>query len=115
MISTNYFHAIDGRIRIHIPEVKWSGVKAREIAAKLMEYEGILYVSANPTTGNVLINYDPDRMSQGDVFQKLRDSGYLREGELTASSMQTITSAHSVLGDTITRVAVEALFLALTG
>src|SRR5208337_1273894 len=115
MISTNYFHAIDGRIRIHIPEVKWSGVKAREIAEKLMEYEGILYVSANPTTGNVLINYDPGRMSWGDVFQKLRDSGYLREGKLSGWSVQTKTSDHSDWGGAIARVALESLFFALTG
>ncbi len=115
MISTNYFHAIDGRIRIRIPETKGSGVRAKEIAAKLMEYEGILYVSANPVTGNVLINYDPDRMSQCEVFEKLRDSGYLREGELTASSVQTNASARSNWGETVARFALESLFIALTG
>ena len=115
MISTNYFHAIDGRIRIHISEVKGAAVKAREAEAKLMGYVGIISVSANPTSGNVLINYDSHRISQGDVFQDLWTLGYLREGKLTASSVQTNTSAHSNWGETITRFALEALFLALTG
>ena len=35
MISTNYFHAIDGRMRIHIAELKGAGAKARETVARL--------------------------------------------------------------------------------
>ncbi len=115
MISTNYFHAIDGRIRIHIEEMKGSWEKARETAAKLTELEGILNVSANPTTGNVLINYDPRRMSQGDVLQALWGLGYLRKGKLTVLNEQTRRSGRSELGDTVTRIALEALFFALTG
>ena len=115
MISTNYFHAIDGRIRIHIAELKGAGSKASETVARLTALEGILNVTANPTTGNVLIHYDPGRMSQGDVFQALWDLGYLRKGKLTPLNGQTNRSGHSVLGDTVTRVAIEALFFALTG
>ncbi len=115
MISTNYFHALDGRIRVHIAEVKGAGAKARETVARLTALEGILNVRANPTTGNVLINYDPGRMSLGDVFQALWDLGYLRKGKLTPLNGQTNRSGHSVLGDTVTRVAIEALFFALTG
>ncbi len=115
MISTNYFHAIDGRIRIHISEVKGSGVKAREAAAKILERAGILNVNANPTTGNVLINYDSHRISQGDVFKDLLNLGYLKAGKLTAPGMQTNSSARSQWSDMIARFALEALFLALTG
>jgi hypothetical protein len=115
MISTNYFHAIDGRIRIHISEVKGAAVKAREAEAKLMGYVGIISVSANPTSGNVLISYDSRRISQGDVFQDLWDLGYLREGKLTASSVQIKRSDHPEWGETIARFALEALFLPLTG
>ena len=114
MISTSYFHATDGRIRIHIADVKRSGEKARQAAAKLMGYQGIVNVNANPITGNVLINYDPDRISQGDVFQALLDSGYLREEKLNASSMQRMRPGHSQWGETIARFALETLFLALT-
>ncbi len=115
MISTNYFHAIDGRIRIHIPEIKGSVVKAREAEARLMGFGGIANVIANPITGNVLINYDPRRISQGDVFQTLRCSGYLRQGENTPSSVQINTSAHPNWGEAIARLALESLVLALTG
>jgi len=115
MISTNYLHAIDGRIRIHISEVKGSWVKAREAAARLMKYEGIVNVNANPTTGNVLINYDSRRISQCDVFQDLRDLGYLKAGRLTAPSLPIKRSDHSEWGDTIARFALEALFLVITG
>ncbi len=115
MISTNYFHAIDGRMRIHIAELKGAGAKASETVARLTGLEGILNVTANPTTGNVLIHYDPARMSQGDVFQALWDLGYLRKGKLAPLNSQTNRSGHSVLGDTVTRVAIEALFFALTG
>lgn len=80
-----------------------------------MEYEGILNVSANPVTGNVLINYDPGRISGSDVFQALWGLGYLRESRLSATNVQTRTSPHSEWGDTIARFALEAFFFALTG
>jgi len=115
MISKDYFHAIDGRIRIHVSEVKGSVVKAREAAAKLMEYPGIVDVNANPTTGNVLIYYDPHRISYGDVLRDLRISGYLRETGLPGPGAQTGKSGGSQWSDAITRFALEALFLALTG
>lgn len=115
MISTNFFHAIDGRIRVHIPELKGSGAAAREVSAKLMECEGIVYASANPTTGSVLINYDARRMSYGDVFQNLWGLGYLRKGKLEQVNEQANREAGSKLGETVTRFALEALFFSLSG
>jgi hypothetical protein len=41
MIRTAYFHAIPGRMRIHIREAKGSPAKAREIENKLMGYMDI--------------------------------------------------------------------------
>lgn len=114
MISTAYFHAIDGRIRIHVPEVKKSGVTARQTTARLMGFDGIVNVNANPVTGNVLINYDTGRISEGEVFQVLRDSGYLTKDEISARNTREKKQGRSELGDTIARLALEALFYALT-
>jgi hypothetical protein len=115
MISTNFFHAIEGRIRVHVPELKGAGAAAREVSAKLMQCDGIVYASANPATGNVLINYDARRISYGDVFQSLWGLGYLRKGKLEPINDQANRPVSSKLGETVTRFALEALFLSLAG
>jgi hypothetical protein len=113
MISTNYFHAIDGRIRIGIPGVKGSPAKGQELKDRIINYQGINDVMPNPTTGNVLITYDPQRISQWDILKSLYELGYLRDGRSIAAGLQTISAEGSNWGSALTRVALEALLTAL--
>jgi hypothetical protein len=72
-IATDYFHALEGRIRIKIPELKGSPGKSRDIKLHLSECAGINYVQANPTTGNALILYNSREISQNDIITMLRE------------------------------------------
>jgi hypothetical protein len=78
-VSAPYIHALDGRLRIKLVEVKGSPTRALEIESRLREYPGIHQVSANPVTGNVLILYDPIRLAQHEVLDTLRSLGLLKE------------------------------------
>jgi hypothetical protein len=113
MITTNYFHAIDGRIRIGIPGVKGSWAKAQELKDRIANYQGIDDVRPNPTAGNVLIIYDPQRISQYDILKSLHELGYLQDYRSIAAGLQTISANGSDWGSAFVRVALETLLTAL--
>jgi hypothetical protein len=77
--ACTYIHALNGRLRIKVPAVKGSPVKALEIEGKLQAIEGINCVKGNPMTGNVLILYQPDKIGHQEVMGALERLGYLRE------------------------------------
>ncbi len=113
MISTNYFHAIDGRMRLGIPGVKGSWAKAQELKNRIIHYRGINDVSPNPTTGNVLIVYDPKKVSQREILESLYNLGYLQDSGSIAAGLQAISAGGSDWGSALARVALEALLSAL--
>jgi hypothetical protein len=61
-------HALDGRLRLKIAEVKGSPQKASEIESQLRGVDGIEQVKANPTTGSVLIIYNSDQVKRHDLY-----------------------------------------------
>jgi Heavy metal associated domain 2 len=79
-----YVHAINGRIRVKVPEVKRSLKFARRIEAWLGSFEGIHEVRANPVTGNVLILHDPERIAGREILAALIAAGYMGMGIATA-------------------------------
>jgi GH43 family beta-xylosidase len=113
MIRAVYFHAIEGRMRIYMAGVKGSPSKAREIADRLGCCYGINNVNANPVTGNVLITYDSNRISQWDILGTLREMGYLGEREYIPQDPRAQTAGNSEWSTALARVGLEALLSAL--
>jgi copper chaperone CopZ len=70
--TAEYLHALDGRLRVKIAAVKGSSERARQIEQQLQRIEGIDQITANPTTGSVLILYDPRRLSQTAITEALK-------------------------------------------
>jgi hypothetical protein len=83
---TDYLHALDGRMRIKITDVKGSLATAEEVTRYLLSSHGIDEVNANPITGNVLILYDANQISQGRIFTLLIDAGYLQKSARVPAS-----------------------------
>ena len=79
-----YIHAIHGRMRVKVPEVKRSKRFARRIEGWLGSFDGIREVRANPVTGNVLILHDPDRIPAREILGALIAAGYMGMGIATA-------------------------------
>jgi hypothetical protein len=71
-------HALEGRLRIKVPVVKGAPDRARQLEDSLGGGEGVVEVSANPRTGNVLILYDPTRTNQEQIVDALRFLGYFK-------------------------------------
>ncbi len=76
-VASTYVHALERRLRIKLPQVKRAAIKAREVERHLQRVAGVEYVSANPTTGNVLIIYNPRVIEQRELFAFLSELGYL--------------------------------------
>jgi hypothetical protein len=75
-----YVHAINGRMRVKVPEVKRSTRFARRIEEWLLSIGGIREAQANPVTGNVLILHDPDRIAGREILGALIAAGYMGMG-----------------------------------
>ena len=105
-----YIHALDGRLRIKLATVKGSPTKAAEIEGRLRSHPGIMHVSANSLTGNVLILYDYQTLAQHELFDTLRSLGYLREpAAIGRGNGTTFPSAPfgKILADTVARTTME--------
>ena len=72
-----YIHALEGRLRIKVPEVRGASDSAREIESRLCALPGVDQATANPVTGNVLVLYDPRRISHAQIVDLLRSWGCL--------------------------------------
>jgi copper chaperone CopZ len=104
-----YLHALDGRLRIKVAAVKGSLQKAREIEHQLQTYDGITQVTANPTTGSVLIHYDSRRVEQNRILETLRILGYLPDHrrQVTPQNVPTQEGFGQELVHTVVRSTME--------
>jgi hypothetical protein len=109
-VVSTYVHALEGRLRIKLLEIKRAVTKAREVERQLQQFTGVDYVSANPTTGNVLILYDPRVIEQRELIFFLMQLGYLSP-PMAGSG---ITYSPSVVERTAATVAVTIMEFAFT-
>ncbi len=72
-----YLHVLDGRVRIKIPAIKGAPQRALAIEQRLLALDGINTVTANPTTGNVLILFESTMLSHNDIIATIQKLGYL--------------------------------------
>ena len=106
-----YLHLLDGRLRIKIPEVKGMPQQAVMVEQVLLGMDGVTDVTANPTTGNVLVLFDASVIGQQDILTALQKAGYLRESH-PASRQERQGLTHFVVQSAI-ELALERLVLAL--
>ena len=77
--SASYVHALNGRLRIKLPELKGNPMRAQEIENQFNLMTGMQQVSANPVTGSLLFIYDPHLLKQEEICAVLRELGYFRD------------------------------------
>lgn len=102
-----YIHALNGRLRIKVVKIKGSAQRAMEVERRLREVEGVRDVQANPTTGNVLIRYNPETIAQSAVLDALQRLGYLRQGEVVQPPVRVRRWALEGLGEAMTETLVR--------
>jgi copper chaperone CopZ len=106
-----YLHILDGRLRIKIPQVKSAPQRARAVEQLLLGLAGVIEVTANPLTGNVLVLFTSTVISQHDIIAALQRVGYLKEDHSTAG--QGHKSITSIVMQSAVELAIERLVLAL--
>ncbi len=74
--SASYVHALNGRLRLKIPELKGNPLRALEIENQFNLMTGMQEVSANPVTGSLLFIYDPHLLKQEEILAELEELGY---------------------------------------
>jgi hypothetical protein len=75
MVDYKIVHQLPGRIKIHLPLIKGVSVEKLKLLADRLfaDFElpdGIKKVRPNPITGNVVIEYDPNKI---DIFVFLEE------------------------------------------
>lgn len=115
-VVSSYVHALDGRLRIKIPEVKGAPVQAREVESHLQLLTGMVEVSANTITGNVLILYNPRLLREDQIIFTLMELGYLEEAPSRTQEKTgrgAVELVTSTVASTIMEVALSRLVAAL--
>ena len=79
MQTGGYVHALAGRIRVKSPALKRAPQRVAEVERQLQECDGITEVTTNLITGSILVQYDPQRLSQEHVLKLLQTIGCLAE------------------------------------
>jgi|SRR5581483_1314194 len=102
-----YLHALDGRVRIKVAEVKGCPEKAADVEERLLGLAGVDEVTANPKTGNVLVLYDPSRVSQDEIMDMLRAAGCFRELAPAHPIKPGVTFRRDTFADIVVRSSLE--------
>jgi hypothetical protein len=72
MAGIQILHAIEGRLRIKTSIIKNEPRRAIGLAEQLRARRGITGVELNPTTGSVIIFYDPAVVNPGVIYSDLQ-------------------------------------------
>jgi hypothetical protein len=106
-VPSAYVHALEGRLRIKVVEVKGNEEVAWEVEARLSTVTGVDKATANPRTGNVLVLYDPAETSHGELVEALQSWGFLQPDQLEAASHRGVGIGRDTLANTLVRSSVE--------
>jgi copper chaperone CopZ len=112
--DSSYVHALEGRLRIKIPRVKGAASQAEEVERHLRQSAGVEDVSANPTTGNVLILYNSRLIDQEDIVSSLKEVGYLSHPSHRGSGNNPPLDPHGVVEKVTSTVAATLMEFALS-
>src|SRR5580704_2636799 len=64
-------HHIPGRLRLKIPQAKGNAAFLDQVKTALSPIQGVRGIEVNPTTGSVLVHYDPEDFD--DFHQDVHD------------------------------------------
>ncbi len=111
-MTTEYCHVLEGRLRIKVSGIKRSPGKALQVEALLAELEGVRDVTANATTGNVLVLFCPKTRTHADIVLALHRANYLQPPAEAPRSEPARSSSEmfvSVLGHTLAKSIADVL------
>ncbi|MGH2507665.1 MAG: haloacid dehalogenase, partial [Ktedonobacteraceae bacterium] len=63
-------HTMPGRLRVHLPG--WSGQGERLLEAHVRQFRGVRRVQANALTHNILVQFDPQTLSEATLLAEIQ-------------------------------------------
>jgi copper chaperone CopZ len=69
-------HHLPGRLRLRSAVLKGNALASEEARRHLAQIDGVTSAQANPSTGSVLLEYDPNVISPSNVSDVLATHGY---------------------------------------
>ena len=103
-----YVHFVPGRLRLKITTLK-SRRRAAEAEAHVAAIPMVTSAVANPLTGSLTINFDRQRLSIDDLWEKLRTLGYVSESRPEPTAPTDCRDVDR-FGRTIAAALIEAVF-----
>ncbi|WP_173047219.1 HMA2 domain-containing protein [Nitrospira sp. KM1] len=86
---SSYLHMTDGRLRVKVLGIRRSPGKSLHVERLLRSLRGVTDVAVNPTTGNVLVLFDSEKVTHETILHTLKNAGYLREQSVSSSFLFT--------------------------
>jgi hypothetical protein len=108
-------HHLPGRLRLRSAVLKGNALASEEARRHLAQIDGVTSARANPSTGSVLLEYDPNVISPTNVSDVLAAHGYV----LRATEAETEAGAGwadrlaSVVKDWVINALADWLVLAM--
>ena len=110
MDISSYVHVLNGRLRIKVSEIKRSAEKASQVEEIIRVLDGVISVTANPITGNVLVFYHSHLLTHLAIIEALQDADFLRTPALQVVPLSTTSrSFMETIGHAVATSAAEAL------
>ncbi|MHC1743906.1 MAG: HMA2 domain-containing protein [Syntrophobacteraceae bacterium] len=108
-----YVHEVPGRLRVKSSLIKGNLYKARELEQIASDIPGVSSATANPTTGSIVVQYNPAMLGSETLLSAFADSGVLDRAQ-AASSLQPydrgIEKTGQFLGKALLALAIEKVF-----
>lgn len=105
--SIRLAHSVEGRLRVRITRYRNKPAKLTRLVERLSSVEGVLEAQAQPFTGSVLVEYDPDLLDEGDLLAVMRlETGIekvLRPGEEDPEEIEALARIAATRGSVVAR------------
>jgi Heavy metal associated domain 2 len=107
-------HRLPGRVRIRAAWLKGNAGAGQDPKRRLAEITGVKAVTANTSTGSLLVEYDPATVAPGKIIDALGASGCsARAAKSVESTRSWVDELASSIGHWLVQAAAERLVLAV--
>jgi hypothetical protein len=88
-----YCHSVPGRVRLKLPALKGAARRAERLVAAMRQLPGVSDAVANPTTGSLVLHFDPRQTSLEAFVQFLREQGEIPRDVVLCGTPSPVAAA----------------------
>ena len=110
MKVSTYQLVTPGRLRIKVPRLKGSSEIAQRAERVLKNIKGVSNATANPLTGNALVLFDPQTITDATLIEVLKRQGYLEKRcRVSQRSSKAVAQRQSLYPQRISKTVADTL------